>query len=88
MQKKTIFQIAQASIIVLFAWIAISCGCSSPQDAVDFMDGFTEGYRDARGYSEVHEVNPDDQNQDKDMAYEDTRSQKLQGEQISASPEE
>lgn len=49
MEKKNFFKFAQATCLVAF--VAMALACSSNKDAVDAIDGFTEGWREGRGYS-------------------------------------
>ena len=53
MEKRNIFKTRLFQLGSLVAFAGMALACASQKDAVDFMDGFVDGYNSTRNRSET-----------------------------------
>lgn len=53
MEKRKIFKTRLFQLGCLVAFAGMALACASKKDAVDFMDGFVDGYNSTRNRSDI-----------------------------------
>lgn len=68
MEKRKIFKTRLFQIVCLVAFAGMALACSSSKNAVDFMDGFVDGYNSTRYGSDI-EIPKDSVNMSTEFDY-------------------